>query len=279
MTSSPSLLPEVDVVIPSFNEPALAIRRTMDALRRQTHQPRSITFVDDCSPDRAGLKAAEAAGARTLRMERNGGISAARNAGLRASTAPLVAFVNVEVLLADDWLATCASHMQLHARVAVTTARTVPENQRSLVTRWRMRYHEVAYPTTTGPIAWGSGHALLFRRDALLAIGGFDERRWKAGEDVDACFRLGAAGWNVHFVSATQATSIQEDSWATIARAEYNRSIWRADSGNGLWRGLAIATDRTIQRSLRHVLFLRWPLLYVEVGVYLAQLPRHWRHR
>lgn len=112
-----------------------------------------------------------------------------------------------------------------------------------------------------------------------MGIGGFDEQRRKAGEDVDACFRLAGAGWEAHFVADTEAISIQYDTWATIARAEFNRSIWRADSGNGFWRGLAIASDRTVQRLVRHVVFLRWSLIPVEVAIMFAQLPRIWRSR
>jgi cellulose synthase/poly-beta-1,6-N-acetylglucosamine synthase-like glycosyltransferase len=272
-------LQAVDVVLPCFNESPLAVRRTLEALHAQTHPPARIILVDDCSSDDAALKVAEALGVTTLRMSRNSGISAARNQGLQQCTSPLVACVNVEVLLRPEWLETCASYLEARTQVGVVASRTVPEDQSSIVTRWRMLYHEAPYPTRSGPIPWASGHAMLFRRDALLGVGGYDERRWKAGEDLDACFRLAAAGWEVHFVAETEAISIQEDAWGTIARAEYNRSIYRAERGNGLLRGFAVAADRCIQRSARHVIFLRWPLLVVEVGVFFAQVPRIWRHR
>ena len=119
----------------------------------------------------------------------------------------------------------------------------------------------------------------MFRSQALKAIGGFDERMRKAGEDVDVCFRLQAAGWEVHFVAETSAISIQQDTLRALARAEYNRAIYRAEKGNGFWRGLGIAANRMIQRSLRHVFFLRWPLLVVEPGVFFHQLRAIWRHR
>jgi GT2 family glycosyltransferase len=142
-----------------------------------------------------------------------------------------------------------------------------------------MHYQEAPYPSTSGPIPWGTGHVLLFRTEAMRAVGGFDESRRKAGEDVDICFRIAAAGWEVHFVAETGAVSMQHDSLPVLARAEYNRSVYRAETGNGFWRGLGIAANRMIQRSLRHVIFGRWSLLLVEPGVFYHQLPRIWRQR
>jgi GT2 family glycosyltransferase len=43
--------------------------------------------------------------------------------------------------------------------------------------------------------------ALMVRRDAYLAVGGFDEQFFPAWyEDVDFCQRLKAKGWDIYFV-------------------------------------------------------------------------------
>ena len=43
---------------------------------------------------------------------------------------------------------------------------------------------------------------MAFRRDALLAIGGFNPIYLRAGDDVDVCWRLQARGWKIGFASA-----------------------------------------------------------------------------
>ena len=271
--------PEVDIVIPNYNESSAAIERTIRAVRAQSLPPRRVLLVDDCSADPSGIAVADSLGAEVLRQRVNGGISSARNAGINAVDAAIVACINVEVLPRPDWLEVCVEYLRRNPRVGVATVLVQPENVRPLLARWRMRFHEAHYPNVTGPIPWGSGHALVFRAEALRAVGGFDERIRKAGEDLNICSRLWSAGWEVHFVAETEASSIQQDNLRVLARAEYNRSIYRAEKGNGFWRGLGIAANRMVQRSIRHAIFLRWPFLLVEPGVFLFQLPTIWRRR
>src|SRR5205085_666006 len=46
------------------------------------------------------------------------------------------------------------------------------------------------------------GCNMAFRRDALLAIGGFNPMYLRAGDDVDVCWRLQAGGWRIGFASS-----------------------------------------------------------------------------
>lgn len=56
------------------------------------------------------------------------------------------------------------------------------------------------------PVAWASAAVLLVDTAAMRAIGGFDERFFMYGEDVDLCLRLGRSGRGVWLVPAARAT-------------------------------------------------------------------------
>jgi glycosyltransferase involved in cell wall biosynthesis len=106
-----------------------------------------------------------------LRLEQNQGISAARNAAIARATSPLLACVNPEVLPDPDWVATCVDYLRARPQIGACYTRTVPDNTRGLLTRWRMRFQEPQFAEHTGPAAFAHGHAVFFRRAAVEAVG------------------------------------------------------------------------------------------------------------
>jgi GT2 family glycosyltransferase len=56
-----------------------------------------------------------------------------------------------------------------------------------------------------GPCGCATGAAVLVRRDAFLAVGGFDERYFAYFEDADLCWRLWLRGYGVRFEPSARA--------------------------------------------------------------------------
>src|SRR5205823_3162308 len=67
-----------------------------------------VVVVDDASTDATAATARDA-GARVVRLERAGGPAAARNAGVAATSAPLLAFTDADCEPAPGWLAALAA--------------------------------------------------------------------------------------------------------------------------------------------------------------------------
>jgi glycosyltransferase involved in cell wall biosynthesis len=92
----------VSIVMPVYNAEA-TLRRAVDSVLRQTHTRLELVAVDDCSND--GSWATLLAYARTdprvrpIRLARNGGVAAARNAALDAAAGRYVAFLDSD----DGW--------------------------------------------------------------------------------------------------------------------------------------------------------------------------------
>jgi teichuronic acid biosynthesis glycosyltransferase TuaG len=91
----------VSVVMPVYNAEKF-LRKSIDSVLQQTHRTLELIAVDDCSSDRSwALISAYAAAddrVRAIRLDANGGVAAARNAGIAAAIGSHVAFLD-----SDDW--------------------------------------------------------------------------------------------------------------------------------------------------------------------------------
>jgi mycofactocin glycosyltransferase len=168
---------------------------------------RRVVVVDDGSVDASGA-VARRLGAEVIRHARPRGPAAARNSGLRAVGAELVALVDSDCVPEPDWLEALLPHFADPAvaavapriggrRLATGSALARYESVRSAVDlagfEGRVRWHSrVAFVPTA---------AMVVRRQAVLDIGGFDEALWLA-EDVDLVWRLTMAGWTVRYEPA-----------------------------------------------------------------------------
>ncbi len=89
----------VAVIIPSFNR-SHTLARAIDSVLKQTIMPDEIWVIDDGSTDdTAQLIAAKYSDVNFIQQQ-NAGVSAARNAGIRQSQSPWLAFLDSD----DEWL-------------------------------------------------------------------------------------------------------------------------------------------------------------------------------
>lgn len=94
--------PTISIIVPVYRVEAY-LEACLDSILGQTHRNLQIILVDDGSPDGCGA-ICDAYGAKDARIhvihQPNGGVAAARNAGLSAATGEWIGWVD-----ADDWIA------------------------------------------------------------------------------------------------------------------------------------------------------------------------------
>ena len=96
--------PAVSVIVCSHNG-AETIARTLASLQRQSlpGERYEVIVVDDGSTD-GTEEVAKSFGAQVVRFDQSIGLAAARNAGVRASRAEIVAFTDDDCEADPDWL-------------------------------------------------------------------------------------------------------------------------------------------------------------------------------
>ena len=191
----------VTVVVCAYNA-ADTIGECLDAIARLRYPEVEVVVVNDGSTDGTAAIAASHAGVRLINTP-NRGLSIARNVGLAHASGDIVAYTDADVRVDPDWLTYLVQPFAEPGVVAVGGPNIVPPDD-----PW------IAQCVAQSPGA--PTHVLLddrlaehipgcncaFRRDALAAIGGFDPRFLRAGDDVDVCWRLQARGWRIGFAPA-----------------------------------------------------------------------------
>jgi GT2 family glycosyltransferase len=266
--------PAVDVVIPVYGERSEALAATLSACAKQTYPIARIFVVDDGSPEPVSHSgwAHPSAQICLLRLPKNLGISGARNAAIERSNAALLACVNTEVLPDPDWLASCADHLLTHADVGACYTRLVSASPDRILTQWRMRFLEAKFGDQSGVSEFAPGHAVLFRKEALDVVGGYDVRYRLHHEDSDICQRMRKSGWKTHYVAESRCVSIQKDTLKQLAAKELRESYWYSPEESSLLRLYFHLSKWTIIRASRNLLKGRIYFLPVDAAIWAYAL-------
>lgn len=212
----------VEVVVPVFGPP----RSFGDCLTALAKCGQPITVVDDGSPDPNRVREiASGAGARVLRLETNRGPAAARNFGAKMTSAPLIAFVDADVVVTPGWLEQLIPHFdaQTVALVGPRVGAFAQTGDRRLA-GYEARHSSLDMGADGGfvgvgmPISYLPATALIVRRTAYGT--GFDERL-EVGEDVDFCWRVGVAGHDVIYEPRALVQHDHRTTWPAFLRRRW----------------------------------------------------------
>ena len=167
----------------------------LDALLSQSAPLDQIVVVDDGSPEPLVLDARHAGRCTLVRREDRGGPAAAREAGLAASEADLVAFADADDRWLPGKLAAQLEALAAHPEAALCFGRAVIVGPDGTPTgeAWEELPAGVHEPGALGPLLYERNpipaSSVVMRRDALVAAGGFAAPA-ALGSDWDLWLRL-----------------------------------------------------------------------------------------
>lgn len=188
-------MPEVSVVVP-VRDGASSLPALLGSLASQDLDPGryEVIVVDNASRDDSAQVAASH-GARVV-FEPVANRSLARNAGVSAARADLLAFTDADCTASPQWLSAllrCRGTAPLVAgRVEIET-RVPPNTVERFESSWRF------VQETAVAQGWAATANLMVERPAFEAIGGFDSDYRHIGEDVDFCLRASRAGYELGY--------------------------------------------------------------------------------
>ena len=186
--------PLVSVVMPAYNV-AWCVRRAVDSALAQSLREIEVIVINDGSTDDTLQVLASYGDAIKVIDQANGGMSHARNAGIRAARGKYVAFLD-----ADDWwlpekLARQVELLNNRPELGFcSTAARVENPQGELLNLWHCRHARRDMLETiiaeNAAVAGGCS-AVMVRRELFEQVGLFDESL-RGFEDPDLWMRLAA---------------------------------------------------------------------------------------
>lgn len=248
--------PEHDlrIVILSYNTRELLVS-CLESLAQDAEAPRwHVVVVDNASSDGSAQMVQERFPEVTvLQNPENRGFAAGNNVGCVGAQEPILLFLNSDTVVPPGAIGGLLRFLAQHPRaVAVGPRLLSPDGTVQLScgsfpgplnTLLRGLWLDRLLPgsrffgrpdlrwldrTQTAPVEYLQGAALMIRREALEAVGGWPEEYFFYGEDADLCRRLWERGGEVWFHGAVSITHIggasarKVSDWATL---EAHRSV------------------------------------------------------
>lgn len=250
-----SRIPDVAVVITTFDVHDLLVR-CLDSLGGASGSLKiEVVVVDNGFCDGTWQMLLARKNVKAIRGSSELGFGRANNIGAVATCAPLILFLNPDTELEDGSIQVLAERLGSRLDVATVGPRLIlpsgrldPASSRnfpslaSAIHRFlgapRVFGLDVDKPYNTEEVATTverevdsvSGACFLIRRTAFDAVGGFDQRYFMYGDDLDLHRRLADLGWRTLCVHEAHVTHWKRESSRqrpVRTRFEFYRSMWR----------------------------------------------------
>jgi glycosyltransferase involved in cell wall biosynthesis len=189
----------ISVVIPAYNEEKF-LPRAIKSVLNQTVKPDEILVIDDGSTDNTRLIAESFGESVRCVHQENGGLSSARNLGIRSSKFEYVAILDAD----DEWL---PEHLELAMRSLTghndvswfcgSVERRAEDGSTLFVTGPNRSpgcfYEEDYFRAQAEQGVLANSSAMVIRKSVFDEVGVFNESLKRGGEDHDLWYRIALA--------------------------------------------------------------------------------------
>jgi GT2 family glycosyltransferase len=282
LTAGDQAQPLLSVITPTYNR-RQSLLATLRALKSQSflaNQFEVLVIADGCTDGSAeACRALETPYTLRVIEQKNAGPATARNVGCRQARAPLLVFLDDDVIPDPDFLAAhWRIHQQAPGQVVIGPLLRPPDARLQPWVSWELATLEKQYDDMASgkwepsPRQFYTGNASVARAD-VLETGGFNPE-FRRAEDVEMAYRLQTSGHTFAFEPQARGLHYARRSfasWRAIASA-YGRADVTMSMAMGL-RGILNTIGREFHqrvaplRLVARLCISRPPLLRATVSV------------
>ncbi|MFA6078842.1 MAG: glycosyltransferase [Candidatus Omnitrophota bacterium] len=238
--------PAVAILIPARHEPKEILSDTFMTMNGLNYKNKTIYFLDDSSDDKYIKEAEELAEEYNLKLfrrkSRHGAKAGIVNDCLKSLDQKYVAIFDADEQPMPEFLNALIPAMESDPKLSfVQTPQFYTNIEGNRVARGSafqqgVFYEYICEGKSSGGAMYCCGTNVVFRREALVAVGGLDEST--VTEDFATTVKLHASGWKTLYYNHVYAFGIgpedlagyftQQFRWATGTIAVFRKLIWRA---------------------------------------------------
>ena len=210
---------DLSIIIVSYNTKDL-LKKCVDSVTEELGNSKitgEIIVADNASTDDS-VKVAKGLGVSVIQNRENLGFGGANNLGAKQAKGRYLLFLNPDTEVKEGALGKMVEFMDENPEAGIASCRLVnpdgsfqPQGgylpRLSTVAVWALFIDDIplvgkllpSYQMRSGSwrVGWEGGTAMAVRRQAWEQLGGFDEKIFMYGEDVEICYRANKIGWKV----------------------------------------------------------------------------------
>ena len=189
--------PLVSVIIPTFNR-GYCLEESIRSVLQQSFADFELIVVDDGSTDNTSELVARFPAVKLIRLEKNRGVSFARNRGMVEAQGDCIAFLDSDDLWEKDKLASQVKWIERGFHAVYTDEIWIRNRVRVNPMNKHRKYSGDIFRYCL-PLCIVSPSSVLLRAEVLREVGGFDESM-PVCEDYDLWLRI-AKHYPFHFIA------------------------------------------------------------------------------
>ncbi|WP_018753864.1 glycosyltransferase family 2 protein [Paenibacillus sanguinis] len=221
---------DLSILIVNYNTCRLTLDCLQSVYDSKIVYSYEVIVVDNASSDDSVESISrEYPGARLIANTDNIGFAKANNQAMAVAKGRYVLLLNSDTIVQPDTLQIMISYMDANSQVGASGCKIIlPDGSldkackrgfptpaasfyyafgfsRLFPNKPKFNQYQLGYldPNETYPIDCLVGAFMLVRRKTIEQVGGLDETFFMYGEDIDWCYRIKQAGWDIHYHPAT----------------------------------------------------------------------------
>lgn len=233
------------------------------SLSRQTFRNFEVVFVDGGSNDNSLAIAAEFAAKRYFSMEivkkkTNLGFCKGNNVGISIAKGQYIVFLNNDTYVESNWLEELVKRATSDDRPGVVASMIANPNSGFAFLGLLYDLYGASWAKDASSsdsegdeFFYGSGAALLARKDVLDYVGAFDPALFMYQDEVDLCWRIRLAGYKISY--AKNAKCYHRKPGVSTVRENLHMPVWKFYHAHGKNRIRVLAKNYSLGNIVKRL--------------------------